>query len=119
MQVQKDVAPLNYLSEIKVMNTCCNETHELSDWVTIRDLPWSDWFVYKLLSKYPNDILTVLVNVSGDGERGKRLISKKSVEALLSRLAAEQSADPDAAAKRAAYAQKRHLGRKQAEVQPV
>jgi hypothetical protein len=72
---------------------------DLEDWIGVNDFPpVSNAFIYKLLKKYPDDLITVLVGVTGSG--GKRLISKKSLEALLMKLSAQQAADKDAREKR-------------------
>jgi hypothetical protein len=71
-----------------------DSTYNLADWVRVEELPWSDWFVYRLLKNYPQDVKTAVLCASPGGKgRGIRMISKSSIAALLSRLADEQSAD--------------------------
>jgi hypothetical protein len=57
------------------------------------ELPWSGNVSYELirLGKLESARLTVL---GKNNDRGIRLVSKKSVDALLTELAAEQSKDP-------------------------
>jgi hypothetical protein len=65
-------------------------------WMKPEQFPWSIQFTYRLLKKYGGELETVLLSVTGSN-RGVRLISRRSIDALLLRLAKEQAANPDAA----------------------
>jgi hypothetical protein len=98
------------------MEISVNETHlDLSDWQEVDALPWTNWFVYGLLRKYPSDVRTVLLCVSPGGTGGKRLVSKSDLESLLLKLAAEQKADTKTKAQRSKAFREKRLTKKKRE----
>jgi hypothetical protein len=81
-----------------------------SDWVEIADRPWSSGYIYRLIQRYPTEIKTALLSAGGKG--GKRLDSRRSIDALIADLAEKQAADPQAKAERSKVYSDRRKGKK-------
>jgi hypothetical protein len=75
------------------MNASGHVDTNRSGWLRMSELPWSASITYDLIKS--GDLETARLTIRGVGkDRGIRLISQRSVDKYLSRLAAEQALDP-------------------------
>jgi hypothetical protein len=67
-----------------------------SGWLRLTELPWSQALSYELIALGKLESARLTVKGKTDS-RGVRLVSRRSVDEMLSKLAAEQAVDPNEA----------------------